>query len=124
MSDVATDICTLAPHHRNPDIDWELLGFDANTYEKHIFRSADSDGDNRVSFDEFWQLVLRSIALREAAAAEAAAQMVSINDFALWEVAEVGDWLESIGFAQYRPAFEANSIHGREVQVDPMLTLG
>eukprot|EP00227_Mantoniella_beaufortii_P013257 CAMPEP_0197592330 /NCGR_PEP_ID=MMETSP1326-20131121/15032_1 /TAXON_ID=1155430 /ORGANISM="Genus nov. species nov., Strain RCC2288" /LENGTH=307 /DNA_ID=CAMNT_0043158019 /DNA_START=241 /DNA_END=1167 /DNA_ORIENTATION=- len=97
---------------KNPDIDWELMGFDRDTYDRHIFKQADEDGDNRVSFDEFWQLVLRSIAEREAAKAEAAAQMVSINDFALWSAAEVGDWLDEIGFGQYRPAFEANNMHG------------
>lgn len=97
---------------KNPNIDWELLGFDKDTYDKHIFSVADEDGDNRVSFDEFWQLVLRAISLREAAKAEAAAQMVSINDFALWTAAEVGDWLESVGYGRYRPAFEANNVHG------------
>lgn len=97
---------------RNPDIDWELLGFDRDTYDKHIFSAADQDGDNRVSFDEFWQLILKAVTTREAAKAEAAAQMISLNDFALWTAAEVGDWLESIGYGQYRPAFEANNVHG------------
>lgn len=49
---------------KNPNIDWEHLGFDRDTYDKHIFSLADEDGDNRVSFDEFWQLVLRSVSLR------------------------------------------------------------
>lgn len=97
---------------RNPAIDWELLGFDRDTYEKHIFSVADEDGDNRVSFDEFWQLVLRSVSQREAAKAEAAAQMVSLNDFALWTAEEVGEWLTSVGFGQYVPAFVANNVHG------------
>ena len=58
---------------RNPDIDWSILGFDDNVSERHVFRMADVDGDNRVTFDEFWQLILRSVSAREAAAAEAAA---------------------------------------------------
>lgn len=49
---------------KNPNIDWELLGFDRHTYDKHIFSIADEDGDNRISFDEFWQLVLRSVSLK------------------------------------------------------------
>ena len=97
---------------RNPDIDWSILGFDDNVSERHVFRMADVDGDNRVTFDEFWQLILRSVAAREAAAAEAAAQMVSVRDFASWTARDVGDWLDEIGFGQYRPAFEANGVHG------------
>ena len=89
-----------------------ILGFDDNVSERHVFRMADVDGDNRVTFDEFWQLILRSVSAREAAAAEAAAQMVSVRDFASWTARDVGDWLEEIGFGQYRPAFEANDVHG------------
>ena len=38
--------------------------------------------------------------------------MVSLVDFALWSASDVGDWLEDVGCGQYRPAFEANNIHG------------
>ena len=77
-----------------------------------MFQQADSDGDNRVTFDEFWKVVLRNVSQKEAAKARAAAQMVSLVDFALWSASDVGDWLEEIGYGRYRPAFEANNIHG------------
>ena len=52
------------------------------------------------------------IDIARGVSAEQAAQMVSINDFALWSAEEVGDWLESCGYGDYRPAFEANNVHG------------
>lgn len=97
---------------QNPDIDWTLLGFDADVNERHIFSQADSDGDNRVTFDEFWKVVLKNVSQKEAAKARAAAQMVSLVDFALWSAEDVGDWLEDEGYGVYRDAFEANGIHG------------
>ena len=97
---------------RDPRIDWTLLGFDADVNERHVFQLADSDGDNRVTFDEFWKVVLKNVSQKEAAKARAAAQMVSLVDFALWSAKDVGDWLEDVGYGQYRSAFEANNIHG------------
>ena len=55
---------------------------------------------------------MKNVSQKEAAKARAAAQMVSLVDFALWSAEDVGDWLEDEGYGVYRDAFEANGIHG------------
>mmetsp|Transcript_40978 Transcript_40978/g.49730 ORF Transcript_40978/g.49730 Transcript_40978/m.49730 type:complete len:316 (-) Transcript_40978:314-1261(-) len=97
---------------RNPDIDWESLGIDRNTYDRHIFLAADTDGNNRISFDEFWQFVLKSVQRVHHEQAVAASKQVSLVDVSSWGMKEVGDWITEIGFPQYRTCFEANSFHG------------
>jgi hypothetical protein len=42
----------------------------------------------------------------------AAAAMASVSKFSHWTSAEVGEWLRSVGYGQYAPAFVANDIHG------------
>jgi len=96
----------------NPNINWELLGFDRDTYDKHIFQSADEDGDNRVSFEEFWNLVLRNVANIEEQKALAAAAMVSVVDISKWTEKDVARWVADIGLPQYSECFEVNGVHG------------
>ena len=38
--------------------------------------------------------------------------MVSVRYVAAWEPSDVGAWLDRVGYGAYRPAFEANGIHG------------
>eukprot|EP00238_Polyblepharides_amylifera_P010092 CAMPEP_0196590278 /NCGR_PEP_ID=MMETSP1081-20130531/66176_1 /TAXON_ID=36882 /ORGANISM="Pyramimonas amylifera, Strain CCMP720" /LENGTH=326 /DNA_ID=CAMNT_0041913341 /DNA_START=37 /DNA_END=1017 /DNA_ORIENTATION=+ len=97
---------------RNPEINWESLGIDRSTYDRHIFITADKDGDNRISFDEFWEFVLKSIQHRAHEQAIAASKQVSLVDISLWGKEEVADWVSMIGFPQYRACFEVNNFHG------------
>lgn len=97
---------------KNPDVDWESLGIDRSTYDRHIFVSADKNGDNRIHFEEFWEFVLQSIQHRAHEHSVAASKQVSLVDISLWGTQEVADWVSEIGFPQYRACFEVNNFHG------------
>lgn len=97
---------------KNPAVDWEALGIDRGTYDRHLFISADTDGDNRISFEEFWVYVVKNAQRVSHEQAVAASKQVSLVDISNWGIQEVGDWIVEIGFPQYRTCFEANSFHG------------
>ena len=97
---------------RNPDVDWALLGFDRDVNDRHVFALADEDGDGRITFEEFWRLILRQISVRERAAVEASANAIALSDAASWDARQVGDWLDAIGHGAYADAFVANGVHG------------
>mmetsp|Transcript_26964 Transcript_26964/g.50996 ORF Transcript_26964/g.50996 Transcript_26964/m.50996 type:complete len:327 (-) Transcript_26964:278-1258(-) len=97
---------------RNPDVDWESLGIDRSTYDRHIFVSADKNGDNRIHFEEFWEFVLESIQHRAHEQAVAASKQVSLVDISQWGTQEVADWISELGYPQYRACFEVNNFHG------------
>jgi Ca2+-binding EF-hand superfamily protein len=96
----------------NPDVDWDALGVDRSISDKQIYDMLDEDGDQRVTFDEFWMFILNATAQREETKRRAAAAMASVSKFSHWTSAEVGEWLRSVGYGQYAPAFVANDIHG------------
>ena len=96
----------------NPDIDWDALGVDRSISDKQIYDMLDEDGDQRVTFDEFWMFILNATAQREETRRRAAAVMASVAKFSHWSAAEVGEWLRGVGYGQYAPAFVANDIHG------------
>lgn len=96
----------------NPDINWDALGVDRSISDKQIYSMLDEDGDQRVTFDEFWHFILVSTSAREGARQEAAAAVASLNKFQHWTPVEVGNWLEANGYAQYRASFQANDVHG------------
>jgi hypothetical protein len=96
----------------NPNIDWDALGVDRSISDKQIYDMLDEDGDQRVTFDEFWMFILNATAQREEALRQTAAAMASVSKFSHWTASEVGEWLARVGFGQYAPAFVANDIHG------------
>ena len=96
----------------NPDVDWDALGVDRSISDKQIYDMLDEDGDQRVTFDEFWMFILNATAQREEAHRRAAAAAASVSRFSHWTSAEVCEWLETIGHGAYAPAFAANDIHG------------
>ena len=96
----------------NPNIDWDALGVDRSISDKQIYDMLDEDGDQRVTFDEFWMFILNATAQREEARRQTAAAMASVSKFSHWTPSEVGEWLAHCGFGQYAPAFVANDIHG------------
>jgi len=96
----------------NPDIDWDALGVDRSISDKQIYDMLDEDGDQRVTFDEFWMFILNATAQREETRRRAAELMASVSKFSHWSAAEVGEWLRGVGYGQYAPAFVANDIHG------------
>mmetsp|Transcript_14471 Transcript_14471/g.30968 ORF Transcript_14471/g.30968 Transcript_14471/m.30968 type:complete len:308 (-) Transcript_14471:291-1214(-) len=97
---------------KNPDINWESLGIDRSTYDRHIFVTADKDGDRRLSFQEFWEFVLKNLQHKAHEQAIAASKQVSLVDVSLWGNQEVADWIAEIGYPQYRACFEVNNFHG------------
>ena len=87
----------------NPDIDWDALGVDRSISDKQIYDMLDEDGDQRVTFDEFWMFILNATAQREETKRRAAAVMASVSKFSHWTAAEVGEWLRNVGYGQYAP---------------------
>ena len=61
------------------EINWESLGIDRSTYDRHIFVSADKDGDHRVSFQEFWEFVLKNLQHKAHEQAIAASKQVRFH---------------------------------------------
>jgi Ca2+-binding EF-hand superfamily protein len=96
----------------NPNVDWEALGVDRSVSDRQIYDMLDENGDQRVSFDEFWRFILNATRQREDAMRETETAMASVSAFAGWTPRQVGDWLETIGFGRYRPSFEANGVDG------------
>ena len=85
---------------------------DRSISDKQIYDMLDEDGDQRVTFDEFWMFILNATAQREETKRRAAAVMASVSKLSHWTAAEVGEWLRNVGYGQYAPAFVANDIHG------------
>ena len=73
----------------NPDIDWDALGVDRSISDKQIYDMLDEDGDQRVTFDEFWMFILNATAQREETKRRAATVMASVSKFSHWTA---GGW--------------------------------